>query len=112
MIPGKYTVRVEGKGFKIAEHTDIDVGVGKEIRVDMTLQPGAQTTTVTVTGDLPMINTSDAELGSTLENIAVTELPMNGRNYQYLVWTRPGVVEGELATAPPAGVSSTALVCE
>ncbi len=45
----------------------------------MTLQPGEQTTTVTVTGDLPMINTTDAALGSTLENIrlSVTELPMN-----------------------------------
>jgi hypothetical protein len=94
IIPGTYTVRAEAKGFKIEEHSGIEVGVGKEVRVDLTLTPGATTQTVTVTGDLPMINTSNAQLGSTLENIAVTELPMNGRNYQYLLWTRPGVVMG------------------
>ena len=92
LIPGTYTVRVESKGFKIAEHTDIEVGVGKEVRVDMTLQPGEQTTTVTVTGDLPMINTSNATLGGTLENLTVSELPVEGRNYQYLAFTRPGIV--------------------
>jgi hypothetical protein len=92
LTPGAYTVRVESKGFKIAEHTGIDVGVGKEVRVDMTLQPGEQTTTVTVTGDLPMINTSNAQLGGTLEQLTVSELPVEGRNYQYLAFTRPGIV--------------------
>ena len=66
IIPGTYTVRIEAKGFKVSEHTGIEVGVGKEVRVDMTLQPGEQTTTVTVTGDLPMVNTANAELGGTL----------------------------------------------
>ena len=92
LTPGTYTVRAEAMGFKIAEHTAIEVGVGKEVRVDLVLQPGEQTTTVTVTGDLPMINTSNAQLGGTLEQITVAELPVNGRNYQYLTYTRPGVV--------------------
>jgi hypothetical protein len=92
IIPGTYTVRAEAAGFKVEEHTAIDVGVGKEVRVDLTLQPGEQTTTVTVTGDLPLVNTSNAQLGGTLENITVSELPVNGRNYQYLAFTRPGVV--------------------
>jgi hypothetical protein len=92
LIPGTYTVRAEAKGFKIEEHTAIDVGVGKEVRVDLVLQPGEQTTTVTVTGELPMVNTSNAELSRTLEDIAVQELPVNGRNYQYLTYTRPGII--------------------
>jgi hypothetical protein len=92
LIPGTYTVRVEAKGFKLEEHTAIEVGVGKEVRVDLVLQPGEQTTTVTVTGELPLVNTSNAELSRTLEDIAVQELPVNGRNYQYLAFTRPGVI--------------------
>jgi hypothetical protein len=92
IIPGTYTVRAEAKGFKIEEHTSIEVGVGKEVRVDLTLQPGEQTTTVTVTGDLPLVNTSSAQLGGTLETITISELPVNGRNYQYLAYTRPGVL--------------------
>jgi hypothetical protein len=92
IIPGNYTVRVEATGFKLEEHSGIEVGVGKEVRVDLTLQPGEQTTTVTVTGDLPLVNTSNAQLGGTLEQITVEELPVDGRNYQYLAYTRPGVV--------------------
>src|ERR1700722_1924350 len=42
LIPGTYTVRAEAKGFKALEHKDIDVGVGKDVRVDLTLQPGEQ----------------------------------------------------------------------
>src|SRR5580698_10028988 len=92
LIPGTYTVRAEAKGFKIEERTTIEVGVGKEVRVDLVLQPGEQTTTVTVTGELPLVNTSNAQLGGTLVNITLSELPVNGRNYQYLTYTRPGVV--------------------
>src|SRR5580704_1206511 len=88
LIPGTYTVRAEAKGFKIEERTTIEVGVGKEARVDLVLQPGEQTTTVTVTGELPLVNTANAELGGTLENITVSELPVDGRNYQYLAFTR------------------------
>ncbi len=92
IIPGNYTVRVMAMGFRLEEHAGIVVGVGKEVRVDLTLQPGEQTTTVTVTGDLPQVNTANAQLGGTLEQITVQELPVDGRNYQYLAYTRPGVL--------------------
>jgi hypothetical protein len=91
LIPGTYTVRAEAKGFKVLERKDIDVGVGKDVRVDLTLQPGEQSQTVTVTGELPLVNTADAQLGGTLDNTSVEELPVNGRNYQYLLGFRPGL---------------------
>src|SRR5262245_61001468 len=59
LIPGPYMVKAEAQGFRPLERKDIVVGVGTEIRVDLTLQPGAQTETITVTGELPMINTSN-----------------------------------------------------
>jgi len=43
----------------------------KNIRVDLTLQPGAQTQTITVTGELPEINTTDSTLGGTVSNAAI-----------------------------------------
>src|SRR5579871_1074910 len=55
--PGTYTVRAEAKGFRIEEHRGVLVEVGKNVRVDMTLQPGEQTQTVTVTGEIPAIDT-------------------------------------------------------
>ena len=92
LTPGPYTVRAEAPGFKVAEHSGVVVGVGADIRVDLTLQPGAQTQTVTVTGDLPMVNTTNAELGGTVENQTLDQIPINGRNYSYLLQTRPGVL--------------------
>jgi hypothetical protein len=47
LTAGNYTVRAESKGFKIYERTGIVLEVGKEVRVDTTLQPGDQTQTVT-----------------------------------------------------------------
>ena len=67
LTPGTYTVRGEANGFQTTERTSVLVEVGQNIRVDLTLQPGAQTQTITVTGELPEINTTDATLGGTVE---------------------------------------------
>lgn len=84
LIPGTYAVRAEFKGFKTIERTDIVVGVGQDIRVDLSLQPGDQTQTVTVTGEAPQINTTNAQLGGTIENQAVADLPCKRT---HLHWT-------------------------
>lgn len=89
--PGSYTVRAEAKGFSTAERTNVLVEVGQTIRVDLTMQPGAQTQTVTVTSEAPQVDTSDATLGGTVSNAAINALPLNGRNFTKLLQLRPGV---------------------
>lgn len=61
LTPGTYTVRAEFKGFRITERADVVVGVGQDVRIDITMQPGEQTQTVTVTGEPPLINTTNAQ---------------------------------------------------
>src|SRR4029077_2896773 len=56
------------------------------------LQPGEQAEKITVTGELPMVETTNATLGGTLSNETINELPLNGRNYQNLLSLRPGVL--------------------
>jgi hypothetical protein len=90
--PGTYTVRATSKGFKTEEHSGVVVEVDQTIRVDLTLQPGEQTQTITVTGEVPAIDTTDATLGGTVSNAAILSLPLNGRNFQRLLELRPGVV--------------------
>ena len=53
LTPGTYTVRAEAKGFRTVEHTGVLVEVGQNIRVDLVAQPGEQTQTITVTGEVP-----------------------------------------------------------
>jgi Carboxypeptidase regulatory-like domain len=102
--PGTYTVRAEAKGFKVEEHSGVLVEVGQTIRADMVLQPGEQTQTVTVSGEVPAIDTSDATLGGTVTNEAINALPLNGRNFQRLLQLHPGVVA---TVGAAAGSSST-----
>ncbi len=91
LLPGNYTVRAEFKGFKAAEHSGLTVAVGQDVRVDLSLQPGEQTQTVTVTGEAPMVNTTSATLGATVENATIVDLPLNGRAFQKLLDFNPGM---------------------
>lgn len=92
LTAGNYTVRVEAKGFKRIERQGILIEVGHEVRVDLTVQPGEQTQTVTVTEAVPLVETTNATMGGTLENADIIDLPLNGRDYQNLLGLRPGVM--------------------
>src|ERR1700758_5448883 len=65
LLPGTYTVRAEANGFKKLERENIELGVGKEVRADLTVQPGTQAQTVTVTESIPLVETTNATLGGT-----------------------------------------------
>ena len=91
LLPGSYTVRAAVQGFKTAERSGITLEVNQDLRVDLTLQPGEQTERITVTEALPMVETSNAELGGTLQSAIIADLPMNGRNFANLLQLRPGV---------------------
>ena len=109
--PGTFTVRAEAKGFQALEHSGVLVEVGQTVRVDLTVQPGEQTQTVTVTGEVPAIDTSDATLGGTVSNQSINALPLNGRNFERLIQLRPGVVTSVGAgsgTAVTNGLRGTA----
>jgi len=90
LTPSTYTVRAEFMGFRAAERTGIVLETGGNLRVDLTMQPGAQTQTVTVTEALPLVEATNAELGGTLNSDIVNQLPMNGRNFSNLLQLRPG----------------------
>jgi Carboxypeptidase regulatory-like domain/TonB dependent receptor-like, beta-barrel len=91
LIPGTYTVRVSATGFTTAVRQGILLEIGKDVRIDVQLTPGGVTQTIEVTGTAPMINTTSVTLGGTLSNQTINNLPLNGRNYVYLVSLRPGV---------------------
>src|SRR5215472_1279155 len=89
LTPGNYTVRGEAKGFKRIERQGVVIEVGHEVRVDLTVQPGEQNQTVTVTESVPLVETTNATMGGTLDNAVINDLPLNGRNYQNLLGLRP-----------------------
>ena len=92
LTPGTYTVRVEFPGFKTLSRENVVVEVGFEIRLDLTIEPGQQSETVTVNEAFPLIDTTTATLGGVLPNAAINDMPLNGRNYQNLLNLIPGVM--------------------
>jgi hypothetical protein len=90
LLPGTYTVRAEYKGFKIFERKNILVEVGKDVRIDAVLSPGSTSETITITEEVPMVDTTSTTLGGTISNEIINDLPLNGRNYQNLLTLRPG----------------------
>jgi len=104
ILPGRYKVEVEKSGFKKVVRQPIIVEIESGLKVDITLQVGAQTETVEVSAEAPLLQPETNSLGQVVEQRNVTELPLNGRNPLALVSLVPGVVpQGQ----PSAGNSST-----
>jgi hypothetical protein len=101
LLPGEYSVRAEAKGFKSVTRENIVIEVGKELRVDLTLQPGDVSQTITISESVPLVETTNATLGGTLSNQTINDLPLNGRNYINLLTLRPGM------TVYPGGGSAS-----
>jgi hypothetical protein len=100
--PGSYQIRVQAKGFKTVERQNLQIEVATDVRADFTLQPGQVTETVTISVDVPLVNTTSSTLGGTLSNKEINDLPLNGRNYENLLQLRPGVMR-----YPGGGFSTT-----
>ena len=91
LTPGTYSVKAEFRGFQATERQNIGIEVGNEYRIDLSLQPGEQTQTITVTEALPLVETTSAVLGGTISNLMIGDLPVEGRNFTKLLELRPGV---------------------
>jgi hypothetical protein len=102
LTPSTYKIFVEAQGFNGFQAPGITVEVGKDIRVDATLKAGDSNIIVTITEEIPLLDSTSSSLGGTLSNKEINELPLNGRNYENLLQLRPGVVR-----YPGGGFSTT-----
>ncbi len=91
LAPGTYTVTAEQPGFKRASRASIDVIVNTTQRVDLDLQPGDVSQTVTVEAETPILQTERADTGRKLETVLTQNLPLGtNRNFQNLLNIVPG----------------------
>ncbi len=89
--PGTYRVAVEQTGFRTAVKEGIDVLVNTTVRADLVLQPGAVNEQVTVTAEVPMLQTDRADTGRKIETVQLANMPMGySRNFQSLINLVPG----------------------
>ena len=88
---GGYVVTAETAGFQTMVRAGITLTVGREAMVDFTLQVGAVAETVTVTGEAPLVETTNSAVTSLVEGGTIREIPLNGRSFDQLVLLQPGV---------------------
>lgn len=88
---GRYTVSTAPSGFKKTVASQVDLHVSENKVVNLDLQVGQVSETVTVSSDAAPVETRSGELSSLISEKQVTELPLNGRNYAQLALMVPGV---------------------
>ena len=101
---GKYIVEAKAPSFQRFVQTNIALDVDQTLTVEIKLVVGAQTQTVTVTEAPPLVNTSDAVLGKTIESAELIGLPLVNRNVYAELSLTPGVMANSASpTTNPAG---------
>ncbi len=88
--PGNYVLTVQAKGFARYVQQGIVLGVDISATQNVSLKTGSVQETVTVVENAELINTTTAELGTTVDQAAITQLPLNGRDPSSLVFLAPG----------------------
>ncbi|HEY2847146.1 MAG TPA: carboxypeptidase regulatory-like domain-containing protein, partial [Pyrinomonadaceae bacterium] len=86
---GEYTLKITATGFKALQST-VTINIAQEYSFSPTLEVGQVNETVTVTGGADLVNSTNAELSSTINNRQITELPLAARNPLTLILTQAG----------------------
>ncbi len=107
--PGKYRVTTSGAhGFAGADFSNVTVTVGGKTPLDIQLKVGGTTTMVDVAAEGQIVETTRTSVSSTINERAIQNLPVNGRNFLDFATLTPGVVRdptraGDLAVGGQKG---------
>jgi hypothetical protein len=107
LAPGRYKITVDATGFA-KRQVDLELLTEQNLSVPITLKVGSASEAITVTTEAPVVDTADSRSQLTLENQAVAELPIVGRNLVTLVTMAPGVSGLGTSTSgsPASGVDN------
>jgi hypothetical protein len=88
---GHYSVTFEKEGFQTQAQTGLDLQVTQDMVLSPSLQVGSSIQEVTVTSEIPTVNTTNSTLGGVVTEDKMADLPLNGRNYVDLALMQAGV---------------------
>jgi hypothetical protein len=89
--PGTYTLTVGATGFSRYEQTGLELLVNTPATMNVQLKIGAAAEVVTVTSEAPALNSVDASIGNSFNEIQVKQIPLEGRNVPDLLSLQAGV---------------------
>lgn len=106
---GPYVIRVSKEGFAQYEQSGIVLTVGQEATLEITLAVGSVSQNIVVTAEASPVESTDSTIQNVVEDQAVINLPLNGRNPAALMNTVPGVTDAALnpqSTTPNSTVKT------
>ena len=90
--PGNYQLTVSAAGFAESKFSGITLTVGQKLNLDLALKVSGVGETVEISGIAPVIETTRSSVSGSVNSKAVSELPVNGRNFLDFATLTPGVV--------------------
>ena len=109
--PGRYDVKVSLQGFREAVRSDVPVTIGEISRVEVSLEIGTLTETITVASAVQLLQTDKADVHTEIKGEAITQMPLGRfRNFQSLINLVPGTTPmafGNAETDTPARSMAT-----
>jgi hypothetical protein len=89
--PAGYVLTIEAAGFATVKRENVVLQVSSPATLNLALQVKGGTVVVDVSGEAPMVNTTDATLGSVFTQRQLTDLPSEGRDPVSILSLQPGV---------------------
>ncbi len=87
---GNYTITASAPNFETTTQTNLHLNIQQRLNVVVTLKPGATNITVTVTTQVPLMQTQDSSVGQTMSTEEINDIPLSGRNWVYIAQLAPG----------------------
>ena len=89
---GSYSVQGSLAGFRTFSKSGVVLTIGSEVVVDLAMEVGQIAESVTVTGETPLVETTNAQISGLVGDKQIRDLPLNGRSYDQLAFLQPGVI--------------------
>lgn len=111
---GSYTIEVEHQGFAKLTRKDVQLTVGARLNLTLALTVAGQTQSVTVSSETPLVETTRSQVSTTVNDVAIGNLPTNGRNFINFALLTPGVTldvrGGDISFAGQRGTLNSLVV--
>ena len=91
--PGRYSLKVEATGFKTETVTGMVLNIGTHLDRDVSLSVGSVQEAITVTGEVPPVDTTNSSVGGVVRSEQIESLPVNTRQYLNLALLMPGTTQ-------------------
>ncbi len=111
---GAYQLTAEKSGFASVTQKNFELTIGAKLNLSLALAIATQQSSVVVTADVPVVETTRTHVSTTVDSRAVANLPVNGRNFEDFVLLTPGVTtdvrQGDISFAGQRGTLNSLVV--